>query len=184
MLQWKENIMEKNILPTYPTKIYNVGVQQKTFFKDGLTTHFQFSTLNYQCPVLTQMWAYNTTKLLRTESYTTKLSKVGRNDQGKNIRTVESGNIARPFIMRTLHSALVWLYLWSSVSIFVTSRDSVLLSMENTNLYVPSLQFGRNFDFNVKRKNPNISEWNYELKPCRTRRYYDSNFSLAYNNAK
>ena len=82
----RKNFMEKNILPTYLTKIYRVWVQQTNILKDGLTTRFQFSTLNYQCPVLTQMWAYITTKLLRTESSTTKLSKVGWNDQGKNIR--------------------------------------------------------------------------------------------------
>ena len=49
----------------------------------------------------------------------------------------------------------VWLYRWSSVSIFMTPVDFVLLSPENTNLYVSSPQFGGNFEFNVIRKNPN-----------------------------
>ena len=55
-------------------------------------------------------------------------------------------------------------YLWSSVSIFVNPEDSVLLSMENKDLPVPSLQFGGSFHFNVIRKNLNISEWNRKLK--------------------
>ena len=42
----------------------------------------------------------------------------------------------------------------------MTPGDSVLLSMENMNLHVPSLQFGGNFHFNVILKNPNNSEWN------------------------
>ena len=42
----------------------------------------------------------------------------------------------------------------------MTPGDSVLLSMENMNLHMPSLQFGRNFHFNVILKNPNNSEWN------------------------
>ena len=54
--------------------------------------------------------------------------------------------------------------------------DSVLLSMENMNLHVPSLQFGGNFHFNVILKNPNNSEWNCELQSYQTRRYYDSIF--------
>ena len=53
--------------------------------------------------------------------------------------TVKSGNIAQPFMLHTLHSEPVWLYIWSS---FVTPGDSVLLSMENMNSHVPSLQFG------------------------------------------
>ena len=72
----------------------------------------------------------------------------------------------------------------SSVSIFVTSGDSVLLSIENTNLHVPSLQFGGNVDFNVKQKNLNISEWNCEFNLCQMRRCYVSNFSLFDNIAK
>ena len=36
----------------------------------------------------------------------------------------------------------------------------------------------------VIRKNPNISEWNCELKPCRMHRCYESKFSLFDNNAK
>ena len=39
----------------------------------------------------------------------------------------------------------------------MTPVDSVLLSIENTNLHVPSFQFGGNFGFNIIRKNPNIS---------------------------
>ena len=46
----------------------------------------------------------------------------------------------------------------------MTPGDSVLLSMENMNLHVPSLQFGGNFHFNVILKNPNNSEWNCELQ--------------------
>ena len=59
----------------------------------------------------------------------------------------------------------------------MTPGDSVLLSMENMNLHVPSLQCGGNFHFNVILKNPNNSEWNCELQSYQTRRYYDSIFS-------
>ena len=61
--------------------------------------------------------------------------------------TVKSGNTAWPFMLRTLNSEPVWLYLWTSVSIFATSGDSVLLSIENVNLQLPSLQLGGNFWF-------------------------------------
>ena len=44
------------------------------------------------------------------------------------------------------------------------------------NLHMPSLQFGRNFHFNVILNNPNNSEWNCELQSYQTRRYYDSIF--------
>ena len=37
----------------------------------------------------------------------------------------------------------------------MTPGDSILLSMENMNLHMPSLQFGRNFHFNVILNNPN-----------------------------
>ena len=58
----------------------------------------------------------------------------------------------------------------------MTPGDSVLLSMENMNLHVPSLQFGGNFHFNVILKNPNNYEWNCELQSYQTRRHYDSFF--------
>ena len=58
-------------------------------------------------------------------------------------------------------------------SMFVTPGDSIFLN-----------KFGRKFNFNGIQKNQNNSEWNYELKTCRMPRYYDSCFSLAYNNAK
>ena len=95
--------------------------------------------------------------------------------------TVESGNIARSFMLRTMHSEPAWLYLWSYVSIFGTAGDSILLS---TNLHVQSLQFGGNFDFNVMWKNPNISERNYEFNLCQTHRCYVSKTFLFDNIAK
>ena len=61
--------------------------------------------------------------------------------------SVKSGNIARPFMLRTLTSEPIWMYLWTSVSIFAPPGESVLLSIENANLHVPSLQFGGNFWF-------------------------------------
>ena len=87
---------------------------------------------------------------------------------------VESGNIARPFMLRTLYPVPVWLYLWSSVSIFATPGDPVLVSIENTNLHVPAV---------ISRKAPNISEWSCVLKPCRMRRCYESKLPLFYNSA-
>ena len=56
--------------------------------------------------------------------------------------------------------SLSGIYLWSSVSIFTISGDSVLLWKNSNKLHVPSLQFGRNFWFYVIKKNPNISKWN------------------------
>ena len=90
----------------------------------------------------------------------------------------------RPFMLCTLLSEIVWLYLWSPVSIFMTPEDTVLLSIENTNLHMPSLQLGGNFEFNVIRKNPNISEWNCESNLCQMCRCYVSKSSLFDNIAK
>ena len=101
-----------------------------------------------------------------------------------NIFTVESANIARPFMLRTLLSETVWLYLWSSISIFTTPVDFVLHSPENTNLHVSSPQFGGNFEFNTIRKNPNIFELNCECNLCQMRTCYVSKFSLFDNIAK
>ena len=82
MLQWKEIFYGKKYSTYLPYQnIQGRGTANK-HFKGWPYDRFQFSTLNYQCLVLTQMWAHITTKLLRTESFTTKLSKVGRNDQG------------------------------------------------------------------------------------------------------
>ena len=69
-------------------------------------------------------------------------------------------------------------YFWSSVSIFTTPVDSILLNIENMNLHMPSLQFGGNFEFNVIRKYPNISEWNCKCKSCQMRWCHVSKFSL------
>ena len=90
--------------------------------------------------------------------------------------TVESGNIARSFMLHTLFSETVRLYLWSSVSIFTTPVDFVLLS--------PCVQFGENFEFNIIRKNLNISEWNCEYNLCQMGTCYVSKSSLFDNIAK
>ena len=63
-------------------------------------------------------------------------------------------------------------------------EDTVLLSIENTNMHVPSLQFGGNLEFNVMWKNPNISERNCEYNLCQMRRCYALKSSLFHNIAK
>ena len=52
----------------------------------------------------------------------------------------ESGNIVQPFMLRTVHSPdCISVYLLSSVSIFGTPWDLVMLGMENTSP-VPDLE--------------------------------------------